>query len=352
MDFKLYLGVLKRYKRVVISGAVVAVVLSVLSYGTPGLKGGKPTIIPRGAEIWGGNAVVLISQAGNPYARAVTQYIPGKGTSTPAEPLGDLGYMSSLSSVYAALANGDYVQHQVAALAHVPVCPATTSAAGTPATASGTAACGTVVAAAIEQQGTGSPLPLITLTSSAPTASEAAKLTTSTIAILRNEITEQQVAAGTPANERVVLETVNSGSPATLTKGHSKSIPILVLFAVMSVSVALAFILNNNSSDPVPSTRRRPDEGLDPDGGLAFAGAGNGHGAEPGYGSVQTGGARMKLIGLRRTASGTRLAGEENAATQPAAAEGSSAADARRVWSDRTPSHLLRGSGLDAEPRD
>ena len=53
MDFKLYLGVLKRYKRVLIAGAVVAVVLAVLSYGTPGLKGGKPTIIPRGAEIWG-----------------------------------------------------------------------------------------------------------------------------------------------------------------------------------------------------------------------------------------------------------------------------------------------------------
>ena len=71
MDFKLFLGVLKRYKRVVISGTVLAVVLSVLSYGTPGLKGGKPTIIPRGAEVWQGEAEVLISQAGFPYGRAV-----------------------------------------------------------------------------------------------------------------------------------------------------------------------------------------------------------------------------------------------------------------------------------------
>ena len=276
--------------------------------------------------------MVLISQAGNPYARAVTQYIPGKGTSTPAAPIGDLGYMSSLSSVYAALANGDYVQHQITALAHVPVCPATTSAAGTPATASGTAACGTVVAAAIEQQGTGSPLPLITLTSSAPTASEAAKLTETTIAVLRDEITQQQVAAGTPANQRVVLETVNSGSPATLTKGHSKSIPILVLFAVMSASVALAFILNNNSNDPVRSTRRRQDEELDQDAGLAFAGAGNGHVPEPGYGLAGTSGRRRQLIGLRTTASGSRLADEGDAATH------------------RAP--ILSGSGLEAEPRD
>ena len=66
MDFKLFLAVLKRYKRMVISGVVLAVVLSVLSYGTPGLKGGKPTIIPRGSEVWEGEAELLISQAGIP----------------------------------------------------------------------------------------------------------------------------------------------------------------------------------------------------------------------------------------------------------------------------------------------
>ena len=43
MDFKLFLAVVKRYKRMVIGGMVLAVVLSMLSYGTPGLKGGKPT---------------------------------------------------------------------------------------------------------------------------------------------------------------------------------------------------------------------------------------------------------------------------------------------------------------------
>ena len=112
------------------------------------------------------------------------------------------------------------------------------------------------------------------------------------ISVLRSAITQQQAAAGTPVDQRVELQTVNTGSPATLTKGHSKSIPILVLFAVVSASIALAFILNNHSDDPVRSTRRRLDEGLGPDGGLVVAGAGNGHVAEPDYGLVQTGGAR------------------------------------------------------------
>ena len=90
---------------------------------------------------------------------------------------------------------------------------------------------------------------------------------TTTVSVLRSEITQQQAASGTPVDQRVELQTLKSGSPATLAQGHSKSIPILVLFAVLSASIALAFILNNHSDDPVRSTRRRLDEGLGPDGG-------------------------------------------------------------------------------------
>lgn len=286
MDFALYLSVVKRYKRVVISGAALAVVLSVLSYGMPGLKGGKPTIIPRGSEVWQGNAEVLISQAGFPYGRAVQQVLPGKGTSTPPETIADLGYMSNLSSIYAALANSDYVQHQVARKTGLRMCASSATAAASPSTASSAGTCGAVVAAEVEQQGTGAPLPLITLTSSAPTAGEAVKLATTTIMVLRSEIVQEQNAAGTPVDKRIELQTVNSGAPATLTQGHSKSIPILVLFAVMSASIALAFILNNHSDEPVRSTRHRPDAGLGQDVAQMFASTSNGHAAESDSGPV------------------------------------------------------------------
>ena len=167
MDFKLFLGVVKRYKRMVIAGAVLAVVLSVLSYGTPSLKGGKPTIVPRGAEIWQGEAELLISQAGFPYGRAVhAGRHPGRA-STPSQPIGDYNYMASLSSVYAALANGNSVQHQAATEARVPLCPLTTGP------------CGSLKAAEVDDiSDRGSPLPLLTVTSSAPTAADAAKLAT------------------------------------------------------------------------------------------------------------------------------------------------------------------------------
>ena len=49
------------------------------------------------------------------------------------------------------------------------------------------------------------PLPLITVTASAPTAADAAKLATTTVSVLRSEITQQQAAAGTPVDQRVAV---------------------------------------------------------------------------------------------------------------------------------------------------
>lgn len=339
MDFKLFLAVVKRYKRMVTGGVVLAVVLSVLSYGMPGLKGGKPTVIPRGSELWEGQAELLISQGGFPYGRAVTQVTPGKA-SAPSQPIGDYNYMASLSSVYAALANGNSVQHQAGAQAGVAICPSTKP-------------CGSVEAAEVDDLSDGVPLPLITVTSSAPTAAAAAKLAISTVSVLRGDITQQQNVSGTPADQRVLLQTIKSGSPATLVQGPSKSIPILVLFAVVSASIALAFIRNNHSDDPVRSTRQRLDEGIVPADGRGFAGDGNGRIVDPEYGRFHTGSGSMQLPVLRRAGSATRLADEESAAPQRAATEepSPSATHRRRAWSESQP-RFLRGPGLEHDTRD
>lgn len=352
MDFKLFLGVLKRYKRTVIGGTVLAVLLSVLSYGTPGLKGGKPTIVPRGSEVWEGQAELLISQEGFPYGRAVQQVAPGKGPGVPAQTIGDYSYMASLSSIYAAMANGNYVQHQIATQARVPLCPLLVTV---------TQPCGTVVAAEVSDLNTGAPEPLLTITSSAPTAGDATKLATTAVSVLQSEISRQQAATTTPIDQRIVLQAVKTGVPATLTKGHSKSIPMLVLFAVVSASIALAFIRNNHSDDPVRSTRRRLDDGLAPDGGPMFGGAGNGRIAEAEHGWVQTGSGTMRLLGLRSGESITRLAEEKSTAPQPVAAEESAQpldlesalpTHRRRAWGNPRPPQFLRASGFEPESRD
>jgi hypothetical protein len=328
MDFRLFGAVIRRYKRIVIGGTVLAVLLSMLSYGTPGLKGGKPTVTPRGYEIWQGEAELLISQQGFPYGRAVDQYTPGS-TTKPSVPIGDENYMANLSSVYAAVANGTTVQHQVAKDAGIPLCPSTR-------------ACGTVQAAEVDDISDGVPLPLITVTSSAPTAAAAAKLAGTAASVVETKIIQQQVSAGTPLDQRVQLQTLKNGSPATLEKGHSKSIPILVLFAVVAASIALAFILNNHSEDPVRPTRRRLDDEIAP------GPRGGGWMAEPDHGWVGSGAGRKHLLGHRKAGSGTRLANEENAV----GAGESSANGRRQLLVDRPQSHLLPSSGFEPESRD
>ncbi len=340
MDFKLFLGVLKRYKRMVIGGAVFAILLSVLSYGTPGLKGGKPTIIPRGSELWEGDAELLISEAGFPYGRAVQQVQPANGTTTPSEPIGDFNYMASLSSVYAALANGNSVQHRAATEAGVPLCPSTRP-------------CGTVVAAEVDDLSDSVPLPMVTVTSSGPTAADAARLAGSTISVLQNEVTRQEAAADTPVDQRVELQTVKSGTPATLTQGYSKSIPILVLFAIMSATVALAFIRNNHSEDPVRPTRRRLDEGLTADHGTMSNGAGS-RIAEPEHGWAHARGGRLQLLGRRKAESGgPRPAKDDSGTAQRVTAQESSETTVRRqIWVDRTQPRLTRTPGFEPESHD
>ena len=331
MDLKLFLGVIKRYKRLVIAGTILAVLLSALSYGMPGLKGGMPTIIPRGAEIWQGNGELLISQAGFPYGRAESQVIPGKGTGTPPQVIGDPSYLSGLSSIYAALANGTAVQHQVAAQTHVKLCP---QAPSTPGSATGSppsaSSCLSVAAAAVPQPDTGASLPLITLTSTAASAHQAVNLAATTISVLQTDVTKEQAAANTPVDQRVKLQTIVNGAPATLVKGHSKSIPILVLFALLSATVALAFILNNHSTNPVRSTRVRPDEWLGADRVLAPPVASNGF-ASP-------------VAGNRHLAQ----------AEHGRAATGSPKIQSERRWTggDRQPSHVPRSSGSGTKFRD
>lgn len=238
MDLQLYFAVLKRYKRLVIVGTVLGIVLAVLSYGTPAFVNGKPALVARGAEVWQGQAEVLLSQAGDPYGRAAEQYSSGS-KSTPPEPIADTSYLAGLSAIYAALANGDQVQSQIKHEAGVP---------------------GKVLAAEVDDVNIGTPLPLVTLTSSAPTAAAAAKLADTAAAVLENTISEQQAAAGTDPTQRVDLDVVKNGSPATLFQGHKTSVPILVLFAFLAGTVALAFILNNNNAKPIRSTRKRAGE--------------------------------------------------------------------------------------------
>src|ERR1700744_125230 len=98
MDLQLFVAVMKRYKKLVGGGAVLATVLAVLAYGTPTISHGMPTIKPKSSQIWQAQAELMVTQSNDPYPTS-SKY-------------GDnVGYLSSLSGIYAAVANGSAVEN-------------------------------------------------------------------------------------------------------------------------------------------------------------------------------------------------------------------------------------------------
>src|ERR1700759_930702 len=115
MDLKLFADVLRRHKRTVLGGTVLAAVLALFAYGQPTFSGGKLAIEPRGIEVWQTQSQVLITQRNDPYGNAVQALTLSSTKSTSHNPplqLGGVAYMESLAPLYAAVADGGLVPRQ------------------------------------------------------------------------------------------------------------------------------------------------------------------------------------------------------------------------------------------------
>lgn len=203
MDLRLFVAVLRRFKKLTIGGLIAAVVLAGLAYA----RGG-------GAPTWQAQSEVLITQANDPYGGATPEVVQ------------EGGYLGSLSNVYAAMANGDAVQVMVQRAAGVPN--------------------GVVSAAEVVDPATGNPEPLITLTSSAGTSSGAVGLAQKMPAVLEKYIVGQQALASVPAGQRVQLAAVKNGFPPEMLSSKSKTVlPVLVFMGVLIAVITIAFMLEN-----------------------------------------------------------------------------------------------------------
>jgi len=267
MDLSLFFQILRRRKKLVIGGTVLALVLAIFAYGQPGLVNGKPTIIPRGMETWQAQSELLITQSGDPYGSAVPQYTPGSAKSnSPPSLVGDPTRMSVLAPIYASLANGTAVQEMIEKQVRI---------------------VGRVSASASSDPYTGAGLPFLALTARATTGPGAIRLAMASSSILQHYVNQQQAAAGIAPSQRVLLQVVQTGNKASLIQGHKKTTPILVFVAIFCAVVAMAFILENGkrkaalaASGAVPLDAGTPSAtGLD----LRMAQA-NGNGYAPAYG--------------------------------------------------------------------
>lgn len=239
MDLGLFWAVLKRFKRVSITGTVLAVVLAVLAYGTPSPHG----ITPRGTVTWESRAELLITPATGLYGRADAKTVQ----------LGDPAYMSTLSPVYAGLANGTAVQQAV----RDPRVP------------------GMVTATEGVDPNTGNYTPFVTLTATASSAPNAALLVTRGITAFQGFISKMEQAEGVPPYDRIALQVVRNGLPPVIASKPRMTIPILAFLAVMAGMIILVFSMENRDPRSAAALGRLP--AVVADGPTAPAAVGNGH---------------------------------------------------------------------------
>jgi hypothetical protein len=233
MDLRLFWAVAKRYKRISIGGTVLAAVLAIFAYGTPGPGGIKP----RGSVTWASQAQLLITQANGPYGRADPKTIAA----------GDPGYMGYLSPIYAGIANGTAVQSQVLQL-RIP---------------------GKVSASEGIDQQTGAYVPFVNLTAEAPTAADAGALVTHAITIFQNYVTQMETATGAPADARVSIEVLNNGLPPQIASKPKPTVPVLVFIAVLAGVIMLMFSLENRDPQSAAKLGRVPAAVPYPDSAVA-----------------------------------------------------------------------------------
>jgi hypothetical protein len=244
VDLRAFAGVLGRHRGIVIGGVVVAVMLAILSYYKPVLDGGVPGLVPRKSETWQASETLFLTQPGFPAGRTQLPVVAVKVGSqeTQMSRFADPGKFTGLAPLYAKLANSDAVKTRAERAGPLP----------------GKA---TAIPTADTSYGAVNPLPMVTIFATAPTP-EAARSTAARISrAFQGYVVSSQTEAKIPDDDRVQIQVVNEAGDETLLVPRKKTLPIVVFLAILSATIALAFVREN--------TKRAPAAAATPDAGEA-----------------------------------------------------------------------------------
>jgi len=213
----------------VIGGVVVGVLLALLSYYKPVLNGGVPSLEPRKAETWQASEILFLTQSGFPAGRTEQPVVTVRvgGEETTMARYADPGKFTSLAPLYAQLANSDVVKERAIS-------------AGGP--LEGTAR---TIPTADTSYGAVNGLPMLSVFATAPTRQGARSTAARISSAFRDYIVAEQNAAKIPDNKRIEIEVVNEAGDETLLVPRKKTLPVVVLLAVLSATIALAFMREN-----------------------------------------------------------------------------------------------------------
>ena len=234
MDLQLILRVLWRFKLLVGIGVVLAFVLAFLSYYKVS-PGGDPMLEPRQSESWESLSTIFVTSRGFPWGSTgevsptddeATDGTAGDNATTPTRTGPDPVHLTGLASLYIRLATSDPVIKEVE---------------------KGGQIVGGLQAFPVssDDSGRGTQLPMVTLSAQSTSPEKAEDLAARHLKAFVSYIERQQVQAGIPPDERVVLQTVRKPQKAELLVGRKKTRPVIVLVAVLIVVLGLAFALEN-----------------------------------------------------------------------------------------------------------
>jgi hypothetical protein len=270
MDLERHLRVLWRHRAIVIGGVVLGMITAFLAAFQVGPGG----IQRRGVEQWTSTSMVLVTQPGFPEGRvtlpmtnvpgapddpaaALEAQQSGKGRLAFADP----SRFSSLAMLYSVISHSDEVRKIL------PGHPSPDQIKATP----------------FDPTGRGDNfLPVIQITTTAPTQAGAFNLNQNTVKGLRTLLVREQKAADIPDNERVRLQLLNAPSPAALVAGRSMTSSILAFVLCLAAALALAHLveglgaLRGRRPAAEPEIEPLSFEDLELDLGLTGNGSGNG----------------------------------------------------------------------------
>jgi hypothetical protein len=270
MSLELYARVLWRFRVLVLAGLAAATLLAAMAMFK------LPSLEYRQAETWQSTARVMITQDGFPEGRTT---LPGVGVPAPVEGeeeaaedeppkqvFAEPGRLSSLSLLYAQLANSDSVQEVVKRHARERgIAP------------------GKVTAIAVQEVGIG-PLPLVDFLGEGTTGAEARATTGSAVDAFVRYVRQAQAGADILPRDRVDLKVLQQPATPIVTVPRKKTLPVMIFLTVMIITCGIAFVLENLR--PVP-LRRADLEQLKayPEPLTNGNGNGNGNGHAPSNGS-------------------------------------------------------------------
>jgi hypothetical protein len=245
MDLRLFGRVLWRFRLIVLLGLLLAIALAALSVVRVSTSG---KISYRQSQLWSSTTRLGVTQTGFPWGRLFAQQPAAAGQATPTPeqqaarlgiPIADPNRLNNLAVLYSQLATSDQVHSLM--LRDGPIV-------------------GQILAVSLVEGDNRIMLPLIDITAISNSPQAAVALSLRSARALENYVAGQQRSNNVPTTDRVLVQEILSPKQAHLYQGRSKTMPIVILLAVLFAIVGLAFLLEN-----MRPRARRLDESVEPD---------------------------------------------------------------------------------------